>query len=233
MVDGEAGCARRGGAVGRRPSSTPCPQPHRPSDPGGSWLPPGSPESIPDYTRRTGILATGHAAPPGTDPSWRDPLTWAHRIEAVDKRKNSRQCRDDIVGIPRRARRRRHGSTSGSLRAAHHPPGDRQRRQGGSVGGGSGVSPTVSSGRSSWFWNSSGNLAAESTIPGVDGEATARWRRDRDLAVPGVHPHESWPPGPRSPAGCAAFGVREADRPRRSVHRGGRAARPCPRLHGG
>ena len=53
-----------------------------------------------DYTRRTGIAATGSAAPPGTDPSWRDPLTWAHRIEAVDKRKNSRQCRDDIVGIP-------------------------------------------------------------------------------------------------------------------------------------
>ena len=53
-----------------------------------------------DYTRRTGILATGHAAPPGTDPSWGDPLTWAHRIEAVDKRKNSRQCRDDVVGIP-------------------------------------------------------------------------------------------------------------------------------------
>ena len=53
-----------------------------------------------DYTRRTGILATGHAAPPGTDPSWGDPLTWARRIEAVDKRKNSRQCRDDVVGIP-------------------------------------------------------------------------------------------------------------------------------------
>ena len=53
-----------------------------------------------DYTRRTGILATGHAAPPGTDPSWGDPITWAHRIEAVDKRKNSRQCRDDVVGIP-------------------------------------------------------------------------------------------------------------------------------------
>ena len=53
-----------------------------------------------DYTRRTGIAATGWAAPPGTDPSWGDPVTWAHRIEAVDKRKNSRQCRDDVVGVP-------------------------------------------------------------------------------------------------------------------------------------
>lgn len=53
-----------------------------------------------DYTRRTGIEATGWAAPPGTDASWGDPITWAHRIEAVDKRKNSRQCRDDVVGIP-------------------------------------------------------------------------------------------------------------------------------------
>ena len=53
-----------------------------------------------DYTRRRGIAATGWAAPPGTDPSWGDPVTWAHRIEAVDKRKNSRQCRDDVVGIP-------------------------------------------------------------------------------------------------------------------------------------
>lgn len=53
-----------------------------------------------DYTRRTGIEATGWAAPPGTDASWGDPITWAHRIEAVDKRKNSRQCRDDVVGVP-------------------------------------------------------------------------------------------------------------------------------------
>ena len=53
-----------------------------------------------DYTRRTGIAATGWAAPRGTDRSWRDPVKWAHRIEAVDKRKNSRQCRDDVVGIP-------------------------------------------------------------------------------------------------------------------------------------
>ena len=53
-----------------------------------------------DYTRRSGIIATGWAAPAGTDTSWSDPITWAHRIEAVDKRKNSRQCRDDVVGIP-------------------------------------------------------------------------------------------------------------------------------------
>ena len=53
-----------------------------------------------DYTRRTGIAATGYAAPPGTDPSWRDPLTWAKRIEAVDRRRNSRQFRDDVVAIP-------------------------------------------------------------------------------------------------------------------------------------
>ena len=59
----------------------------------------GVPRSF-DYTRRTGIIATGWAAPPGTDESWSEPLTWAHRIEAVDKRKNSRQCRDDVVGIP-------------------------------------------------------------------------------------------------------------------------------------
>ena len=53
-----------------------------------------------DYTRRSGIIATGWAAPEGTDESWSDPITWAHRIEAVDRRKNSRQCRDDVVGIP-------------------------------------------------------------------------------------------------------------------------------------
>ena len=38
--------------------------------------------------------------PAGDRPELARPLTWAHRIEAVDKRKNSRQCRDDIVGIP-------------------------------------------------------------------------------------------------------------------------------------
>ena len=53
-----------------------------------------------DYTRRTGIEARGFAAPPGNDPSWGDPVKWAHRIEAVDRRRNSRQCRDDVVAIP-------------------------------------------------------------------------------------------------------------------------------------
>ena len=53
-----------------------------------------------DYTGRTDILATGYAAPLGTDGSWGDPITWAQRIEAVDKRKNSRQCREDVVAIP-------------------------------------------------------------------------------------------------------------------------------------
>ena len=53
-----------------------------------------------DYSRRAGVVATGWAAPPGTDPSWSDPITWARRIEAVDRRKNSRQCRDDVVGLP-------------------------------------------------------------------------------------------------------------------------------------
>ena len=47
-----------------------------------------------DYKRRTGIVATGYAAPLGTDATWSDPLKWAYRIEAVDRRKNSRQCRD-------------------------------------------------------------------------------------------------------------------------------------------
>ena len=53
-----------------------------------------------DYSRRTGVAATGYAAPAGAHDSWRDPITWAHRIEAVDRRKNSRQCRDDVIGIP-------------------------------------------------------------------------------------------------------------------------------------
>ena len=53
-----------------------------------------------DYTRRSGVVTTGWAAPPGTDPSWSDPVEWARRIEAVDRRKNSRQCRDDVVALP-------------------------------------------------------------------------------------------------------------------------------------
>ena len=54
-----------------------------------------------DYTNRRGIGATGCALPALADPSWKDPLIWAARIEAVDYRKNSRQCRDDVLGLPR------------------------------------------------------------------------------------------------------------------------------------
>ena len=53
-----------------------------------------------DYTWRNDIVATGYAAPPGTDGTWVDPITWAQRIEVVDKRRNSRQCREDVVAIP-------------------------------------------------------------------------------------------------------------------------------------
>ena len=53
-----------------------------------------------DYTHRTGIEEAGCALPGGASDAWRDPLEWAHRVEAADKRKNSRQCRDDVVGIP-------------------------------------------------------------------------------------------------------------------------------------
>ena len=53
-----------------------------------------------DYTHRTAIAQTGCALPHGASDAWRDPLEWAHRVEAADKRKNSRQCRDDVIGIP-------------------------------------------------------------------------------------------------------------------------------------
>ena len=53
-----------------------------------------------DYTHRTGIEQTGCALPGGASDAWRAPLEWAHRVEAADKRKNSRQCRDDVVGLP-------------------------------------------------------------------------------------------------------------------------------------
>ena len=53
-----------------------------------------------DYTHRTAIAQTGCALPHGASDAWRDPLEWAHRVEAADKRKNSRQCRDDVTGIP-------------------------------------------------------------------------------------------------------------------------------------
>ena len=53
-----------------------------------------------NYTHRTAIAQTGCALPHGASDAWRDPLEWAHRVEAADKRKNSRQCRDDVIGIP-------------------------------------------------------------------------------------------------------------------------------------
>ena len=53
-----------------------------------------------DYTHRTGIMQSGYALPAGASDAWRDPLEWAHRVEAADTRKNSRQCRDDVIGIP-------------------------------------------------------------------------------------------------------------------------------------
>ena len=53
-----------------------------------------------DYTHRTAIMQTGYALPAGASDAWRDPLEWAHRVEAADKRKNSRQFRDDVLGIP-------------------------------------------------------------------------------------------------------------------------------------
>ena len=53
-----------------------------------------------DYTHRTAVMQTGCALPAGASDAWRDPLEWAHRVEAADKRKNSRQCRDDVIGIP-------------------------------------------------------------------------------------------------------------------------------------
>ena len=53
-----------------------------------------------DYSRRRGIATSGCALPESADPSWRDPLEWARRIEVTEKRSDSRQCRDDVVGLP-------------------------------------------------------------------------------------------------------------------------------------
>ena len=53
-----------------------------------------------DYTHRTAIMQAGYALPAGASGAWRDPLEWARRVEAADKRKNSRQCRDDVIGLP-------------------------------------------------------------------------------------------------------------------------------------
>ena len=53
-----------------------------------------------DYTHRTAIMQAGYALPAGASDAWRDPLEWARRVEAADRRMNSRQCRDDVIGIP-------------------------------------------------------------------------------------------------------------------------------------
>ena len=54
-----------------------------------------------DYRNRKDVAATGYAAPDGSADGWRDRHEWARRIEAADgKRTDSRQLRDDIVGIP-------------------------------------------------------------------------------------------------------------------------------------
>ena len=60
----------------------------------------GAPRSF-DFTKRHGIGEAGCALPDGAADAWRDPLEWARRIEAVDYRSNSRQFRDDVIGIPR------------------------------------------------------------------------------------------------------------------------------------
>ena len=51
------------------------------SFPGGD----GVPRTF-DYTHRTGIEQTGCALPGGASEGWRDPLEWAHRVEAADRR---------------------------------------------------------------------------------------------------------------------------------------------------
>ena len=54
-----------------------------------------------DFRARVGIVASGSAVPEGGAEAWREPLEWARRVEAADgKRLDSRQCRDDVTGIP-------------------------------------------------------------------------------------------------------------------------------------
>lgn len=54
-----------------------------------------------DFCGRVGIVASGCALPAGASESWREPLEWARRVEAADgHRLDSRQCRDDVLGIP-------------------------------------------------------------------------------------------------------------------------------------
>ena len=54
-----------------------------------------------DYRNRNDVATKGYAAPQGAAAEWRDGHEWVRRIEAADgKRTDSRQLRDDIVGIP-------------------------------------------------------------------------------------------------------------------------------------
>ena len=52
------------------------------------------------YARRGGVAASGAALPAGAANRWRDPVLWAEKIEAAEKRKDSRLMRDDVLGIP-------------------------------------------------------------------------------------------------------------------------------------
>ena len=88
-----------------------------------------------DYTHRTSDHAGG-LRPSGPAPPVLGaiPLEWARRVEAADKRKNSRQCRDDVIGPPERARRSRNplrrdpgvrrtpGGRARHAGALRHPP---------------------------------------------------------------------------------------------------------------
>ena len=54
-----------------------------------------------DFRARVGIVASGSALPAGAAEAWRGPLEWARRVEAADgHRLDSRQCRDDVTGLP-------------------------------------------------------------------------------------------------------------------------------------
>ena len=54
-----------------------------------------------DFRARVGIVASDSAVPEGGAEALRDPLEWARRVEAADgHRLDSRQCRDDVMGIP-------------------------------------------------------------------------------------------------------------------------------------
>ena len=59
----------------------------------------GQPRAF-DYSARRGIAAKGAALPDGAAAAWRNPVEWARRVEAADRRKNSRQARDDVLALP-------------------------------------------------------------------------------------------------------------------------------------